>query len=221
MIRNATNAEILLTEKTEEEYRNQGYAVLREAPLEFMPDFVADLVAHKDDETVVIEVSTRAGLALKPRIGELVETLRAKPGWSFELVVVGEPEKLESPTSVQPLYGRETLERLDQAVRALESGLTEAAFVTAWSALEAAIRALITADGGAASTGITMSGHVLDEAVFLGVLSRSDYDDLRNMMKYRDAIIHGFSPSDFGNHMVTELIGRVKIILEESASPTD
>jgi DNA-binding MltR family transcriptional regulator len=66
-----------------------------------------------------------------------------------------------------------------------------------------------------------MSGHVLDEAVFLGVISRSDYDDLRNMMKYRDAIVHGFSPSDFGHHMVAELIGRVKIICEEAASPTD
>ena len=221
MIRNATNAEILLTEKTEEEYRNKGYTVLREAPLEFMTDFVADLVARKDDETVVIEVSTRAGLALNPRIGELVETLHAKPGWSFELLLVGEPEKLESPASAQPLYGQGTLDRLDQAVRALESGLAEAAFVTAWSALEAAIRALIAADGGGGSADITMSGHVLDEAVFLGIISRSDYDDLRNMMKYRDAIVHGFSSGDFGNHMVTELIGRVKVICEEAASPTD
>ena len=220
MIRNATNAEILLTEKTEEEYRNKGYTVLREAPLEFMTDFVADLVARKDDETIVIEVSTRAGLALNPRIGELVETLHAKPGWSFELLLVGEPEKLESPASAQPLYGQGTLERLNQAVRALESGLAEAAFVTAWSALEAATRALIAEEVGANSD-ITMSGHVLDEAVFLGIISRSDYDDLRNMMKYRNAIVHGFSPSDFGNHMVTELIGRVKVICEEAASPTD
>ena len=220
MIRNATNAEILLTEKTEEEYRNKGYTVLREAPLEFMTDFVADLVARKDDETIVIEVSTRAGLALNPRIGELVETLHAKPGWSFELLLVGEPEKLESPASAQPLYGQGTLERLNQAVRALESGLAEAAFVTAWSALEAATRASIAEEVGTTSD-ITMSGHVLDEAVFLGIISRSDYDDLRNMMKYRNAIVHGFSPSDFGNHMVTELIGRVKVICEEAASPTD
>ena len=72
MIRNATNAEILLTEKTEQEYRNKGYTVFREAPLEFMSDFVADLVARKDDETIVIEVSTQAGLALNSRISELV-----------------------------------------------------------------------------------------------------------------------------------------------------
>ena len=168
----------------------------------------------------MIEVSTRAGLALNPRIGELVETLHAKPGWSFELLLVGEPEKLESPASAQPLYGQGTLERLDQAVRALESGLAEAAFVTAWSALEAATRALIAEEVGANSD-ITMSGHVLDEAVFLGIISRSDYDDLRNMMKYRDAIVHGFSSGDFGNHMVTELIGRVKVICEEATSPTD
>ena len=40
-------------------------------------------------------------------------------------------------------------------------------------------------------------------------------------MKYRNAIVHGFSPRDFGNNMVTELIGRVKRILEEAASTTD
>ena len=220
MIRNATNAEILLTEKTEEEYRNKGYTVLREAPLEFMPDFVADLVARKDDVAIVIEVSTQAGLALNSRISELVETLRTKPGWSFELLLVGEPEKLDSPPLAQLLDDHEIQQRLDQAVRVLESGLAEAAFVTAWSALEAAIRALIAEEVGTNSD-ITMSGHVLDEAVFLGVISRSDYEDLRDLMKYRNAIVHGFSPSDFGNHMVTELIGRVKSILAESASPTN
>ena len=219
MIRNATNAEILLTEKTEEEYRNKGYTVFREAPLEFMSDFVADLVARKDDEAIVIEVSTQAGLALNSRISELVETLRTKPGWSFELLLVGEPEKLDSPPSAQLLDDHEIQQRLDQAVRALESGLAEAAFVTAWSALEAATRTLIAEEIGTNSD-ITMSGHVLDEAVFLGVISRSDYDDLRNMMKYRNAIVHGFGPSDFGNHMVTKLIGRVRSIVEEAASPT-
>ena len=220
MIRNATNAEILLTEKTREEYQNKGYTVLRHAPLEFMSDFVADLVARKDDETIVIEVSTQAGLALNTRISELVETLRTKPGWSFELLLVGEPEKLDSPPSAQLLDDHEILQRLDHAVRALESGLAEVAFVTAWSALEAATRALISEEIERNSD-ITMSGHVLDEAVYLGVISRSDYDDLRDMMKYRNAIVHGFSLSDFGNNMVTELIGRVKRILEEAASPTD
>ena len=220
MIRNATNAEILLTEKTEEEYRNKGYTVLREAPLEFMPDFVADLVARKDDVAIVIEVSTQAGLALNSRISELVETLRTKPGWSFELLLVGEPEKLDSPRLAQLLDEHEIQLRLDQALRVLESGLAEAAFVAAWSALEAATRALIAEEVGANSD-ITMSGHVLEEAVFLGVISRSDYEDLRDLMKYRNAIVHGFSPSDFGNHMVTELIGRVKSILAESASPTN
>ena len=136
------------------------------------------------------------------------------------MLLVGEPEKLDSPPLVQLLDDHEIQRRLDQAARAVESGLAEAAFVAAWSALEAAIRALIAEEIGTTSD-ITMSGHVLDEAVFLGVISRSDYDDLRNMMKYRNAIVHGFSPSDFGNHMVTDLIGRVKSILEESASPTD
>ena len=63
MIRNATNAEILLTEKTEQEYRNKGYTVFREAPLEFMSDFVADLVARKDDPPAAPTGLTASGVA--------------------------------------------------------------------------------------------------------------------------------------------------------------
>ena len=185
-----------------------------------MPDFVADLVARKDDETIVIEVSTRAGLALNSRISELVERLRTKPGWSFELLLVGEPEKLDSLPLAQLLDDHEIQRRLDQAARAVESGLAEAAFVTAWSALEAATRALIAEEIGTTSD-ITMSGHVLDEAVFLGVISRSDYEYLRDLMRYRNAIVHGFSPSGFGRDMVVELIRMVRNILEEASNPTD
>ena len=66
-----------------------------------------------------------------------------------------------------------------------------------------------------------MSGHVLDEAVFLGVISRSDYEYLRDLMRYRNAIVHGFSPSGFGHDMVVELIRMVRNILEEASNPTD
>ena len=43
MVREATNAEYLLTHKRAEEYRNRGYKVSLEVPLDFLPGFRADL----------------------------------------------------------------------------------------------------------------------------------------------------------------------------------
>ena len=72
------------------EFRSLGYKVQQETPLEFMPDFIADLVVSKGDETTVIEVKSRTALAETPRITELAEILHNKPGWNFQLYWVGE-----------------------------------------------------------------------------------------------------------------------------------
>ena len=86
MIRDVTDPEYLLTQKTAEEYRSQGYEVEQGAPLEFLPGFRADLLVQKDDEIKVIAVKARQSLAADPKIAELARLLESKPGWSFELL---------------------------------------------------------------------------------------------------------------------------------------
>ena len=63
------------------------------------------------------------------------------------------------------------LDRLGEAEKALGVGLAEAAFVLAWSALEAAARELIAAQG-VSNQQITTTSFVLDQAVSLGVIPR-------------------------------------------------
>ena len=41
-------------EKTAAEYRSRGYEVFRDAPLDFLPGFSADLLVRKDGESKVI-----------------------------------------------------------------------------------------------------------------------------------------------------------------------
>ena len=60
---------------------------------------------------------------------------------------------------------------------------------------------------------ITTSGYVLNQAVIHGVISRDDYHDLINMMKYRNAIAHGFGADDFGDGLVTDLIETTKRLM--------
>ena len=206
------DTEYLLAHKTAEEYRSKGYEVSLEAPLDFFPGFQADLLVRKGDEAKVIEVKSRSSLAANPRISQLARIINSKPGWSFELLLVGEPEKLDSPEGAHSLEGEDILRRIGEAEKTLEAGLPEAAFLLAWSAYEAATRELIAAQG-VLDIGITTSRHVLDQAIYNGVISRDEYNNLTEMLKYRNAIAHGFSPSDFSVELATEFIETAQRII--------
>ena len=217
MVGPATDSEYLLTQKTAEEYRSSGYEVQLEASLDFFPNFRADLLVRKGDEVKVVEVKSRPSLAADPRISELARLIESKPGWSFELVLVGEPEKLDSPAGARAFEGEGIVRRIEQAERSLGEGIPEAAFLLAWSACEAAARGLIAAEG-VSDTRITSPRFVLDQAAFLGVVSREEYDNLVGMLKYRNAIVHGFSADDLSDDMVVELIGITRRI---ASTPDD
>ncbi len=205
----ASNAEYLLAHKTAEDYRRRGYAVAFDAPLDFLPGFRADLLVSKDDEVKVIEVKSRSSLAADPRIRELARAVDAKPGWSFQLQLVAEPERLDAPEGARSFDRGGVLERIDEAEKALGAGMSEAALVLGWSACEAAARVLVTEEEKS-SRDISAPGYFLDRAVFLGIMSREEYRDLVNVRRYRNAIVHGFSHGDFGDELVRNLIGTVR-----------
>ena len=208
-----TDTEYLIAHKTAEEYRSKGYEVSREVPLNFFPGFLADLVARKDGEARVIEVRRKASLAANPKVRELAGIMDSMPGWTFELVLVGEPEKLDSPEGIRSFGYEGILRRIAEAERALASDLPEAALLLVWSALEATVRYRIEEQGQAASD-ITTSGFVLDQAVSLGTISRETYNNLRQTQKYRNAIVHGFVATGFSDEVVTGLIATVRRMLE-------
>ena len=131
MVEEATSAEYFLARRTAEEYRSKGYEVSVEAPLDFMPGFHADLIVRKDNEVKVIEVKSRSSLAASPEIIELARTIDSKPGWTFELLLVAEPEKLDSPEGARLFERENILQRIEEAEKALGSGLSEAALLLA------------------------------------------------------------------------------------------
>ena len=217
---NATIPEMLLADMTAEEYRNKGYEVARETQLDFLPGIHPDIIVRKGDEVKVIEVKSRASLVGNRQIMELARAIHAKPGWSFELLMVGEPEKLDSPAGAQSFGDESILRRIEEAEKALGTGLSEAAFLLAWSACEAAVRELLAAQG-VPNSGITTPHYVLDQAIFHGVISSDEYQHLNDMQKYRNAIVHGFSANDFGDDLVNELIDTVRRLTKMTTRRAD
>ncbi len=201
-----------LTRKTADEYRRKGYDVAFDAPLDFLPGFRADLVVRKQNEARVIEVKSRSSLAANPKIAELARAIDSRPGWSFELLLAAEPEKLDSPEGARPLDREQVLRRTRDAETALASGLSEAALVLAWSACEAAARVLV-AEQDESDPDIIAPGYFLDRAVFLGIMSREEYRDLAKARQYRNAIVHAFCHDHFGEDLVRNVIDTVRRLL--------
>lgn len=209
---NAATSEELLTYMIGKDYRNKGYEILPCHQLDFLPGFTPDLVVRRGRETKVIEVKSRSSLAASPKTEEWAQIIRSKPGWSFELVLVGEPEKLDSPEGLQAIETPDIVARIDQAEGVLDLGFTEAAFLLAWTALEAAIRMCI-AELGSSNTEVTTTGHIIDQAAFLGVISRQEYRSLMAAREYRNAISHGFGLDNFDDKPVKNLLRAARDLL--------
>lgn len=217
MVDTVKDSEYLVTRKTAEEYRKKGYEVGVEVPLDFMPGVKADLLVSKGDETKVIEVKRRASLGADPKTAELARLIESKPGWSFELLLVGEPEKIDSPEGSRSFESRGIADRVNAAKNALASGLSEGAFLLAWSALEATLRQAVSSRDDS-DPQMTSPRFILDQAVFRGTVGRADYDFLTGLLRYRNAIAHGFTIDDFSEDLVEALLETTSRIASDASN---
>jgi len=198
-----------------EEYRSRGYEVIEEPSPAQLPEFLSgyrpDLLVRKGDEAVVVEVKSRSSLAKDAQIRDLAQLLQTKPHWNFELVVVAEAERISAPEGARPFERDDILRGIEAAERLLESGFSEAALLLAWSTAEATVRLLIEEEG------IVLDHlnppYILKQAVMNGVIARDDYNFLTNIIKYRNALVHGFKTIDFDPALVSELISMTKRLL--------
>lgn len=204
-----------------EEYRQKGYEVIEEPAPDQLPDFLAayhpDLLLRRGEEAIVVAVKARSSLVREPHLRELARVLQAKPGWTFELVLVQEGERLAVPDGAQPFQRADIRGRLDTAARLLEVGAPEAAVVLAWGAAEASVR-LLSEEEGVVLERLTPP-YILYQAVTNGVISRGDYQQLLQALKYRNALVHGFTIPDFNPGLAQELINMTGRFLHFGVSP--
>lgn len=121
------------------------------------------------------------------------------------------------PESTRLMEREDILGRVEEAEWLLNSGHSEAALLSAWSASDAAVRLLIEQEG--ISPDHFTSHYILNQAVVNGVISRSDYNSLTNAMKFRNALAHGFKSTDFDSAAVKRVINITKRLLRSSVMP--
>ena len=189
------------------EYEQKGYRVVVESSSSDLPEFLKghrpDIVAFGKDDNVVVEVKSRSSLSGEVKIQELAHLVEAEQGWRFELVLVQDPSVRAAPNGSSPFKEPE-IERSIEAANILETKhFDEAALVSAWSALEAAIR--LQCERENVELERFTPDYVLKQAVTYGIVSRREYLDLLDALKYRNAFVHGFTMEGLDPRMVREL----------------
>ena len=199
-----------------QEYRTRGYEVVESPSQMQMPEFLGgyhpDFLCRKSDDAVVVAVRPRLAMTREPKIWELAELLRDRPGWRFDLVIVNVGDQLEIPEGSSPLTRREIRRRIAEAQHLQNAGSDRAAMLLAWSATEAIVRLLAEEEGWVAEH--PTSGHVISAAVYHGAISKDDEQFLEHTLRCRNALAHGFTPPDFGEGLVEPLIGTATRLLE-------
>ena len=211
-------AEARYTRLIELEYIEQGYSVDRDIHLDFIPDFRADMIARKGDETKILEIKTAASLASNPVYIDIRKAIESRPGWKYGIVLVPEPEKLNTHKAARPLAFEDVMRRVGEAERVLDSGFPESAAVIAWSACEGLLRILLEEENIFVNN-ITSSGYLIGKAVSEGAIGQADYKYLTDSEKYINAIIHGYNTDYFDSEkLARELIETVLGMTQEFVS---
>ena len=204
-----------------EGYRLQGYEVIEEPSQEQLPEFLAgfrpDMVVHKEDESVVIEVKRHASLHKNSEVAELARKLRSQPGWSFKLVFTEPGERLTISEAAIPFDRENILYCIKEAENLLAEGYAEAAMTRALAAADGTVRLMTMEEGF--HTDLYTSPYLLSLATWEGIISADDYRFLRETMRIRDTYINGFTLPNFDPGQVKDIIVTAKRLFEEATNP--
>lgn len=182
-----------------ENYRSKGYEVILEPQQEQLPDFLLryrpDLLVRKGEESVVIEVKSKATLAHADDLQGLAQAVRMHPGWKFELVVTNS-QALSAEEAASSLNKQDIKRILQEVAELLEKDQVEAALLLAWSTAEAALRLSALEEGLLLEQRNPL--YLLKQLVTHAVVSRGDYQALLDVLELRNRVAHGFRVQDKG-----------------------
>lgn len=198
------------------EYEARGYTVIVQPAREQLPDFLADyqidLLAKGKDETVVVEVKSRASAMNSPYLRSLAEIIQQNPGWRFELILVNAREDGFEMDEAQSLDEASIVSNLTEARELLKLNHQDAALVIACSAAEATLRLLAEKESIHLKRFETL--YLLKQLATYAVISRDEYDLLTQALKLRNALVHGFRPDDITSAAVEKTLETVSHLLE-------
>jgi len=198
------------------ELEAEGYEVFLQPAPPLTPAFLGDVrpdaIAIRGDKKLLIEI-VRSGAKSERRLSDLNRLVSEHPGWELRVILVSpsstpEPVPVQSPTAIR--------NRIAETERLLAQGFAGAAFLLGWATFEAVSRALMTDEFRTAQT----PGRLIEVLAASGFLTPSEADQLRQLSKSRNALVHGelaidIRPSEV--HELAEILGTLVSMVERGS----
>ncbi|MGD1918924.1 MAG: hypothetical protein ACFCAD_08530 [Pleurocapsa sp.] len=218
-ITNIENLERKQLLKLAEEYRENGYKISFCPNPEDLPDFLKnyrpDLIDHRYDENVVIEVKSRHSLdsSSNQYLRNLAQQIEQHPGWRFELVMINSEEATYLAEAKETLQESEIKSRL-KIVQKLSEQHSESGIILAWTLIEATLR--LVAEREQLSLSKINPLYLIKLLTTEGIISRLQYQLLMDSYSLRSTIVHGFKntkSAEVNQDIVNKLIKLIEDIL--------
>jgi hypothetical protein len=182
-------AEAEFLERMRSRYEAEGYSFTVAPDRSALPDFLTgyrpDAVARKPGQNIAIELRRHQAQPAERSVQDIRRLFEGHPDWQLHVAYTnaGPLQSITIPTA-----SPETIRAQLKEVRNLSAqGHHRAAFVMAWSLLEAALQSVDDAEASRPR----MPGTVVQALSMNGFISSETEQHLRALIQLRNRIVHG------------------------------
>jgi uncharacterized protein YutE (UPF0331/DUF86 family) len=203
--------ERLVLERLRETYEREGYEFFLQPSGGILPPFLRgvrpDAIALKPGEGVVIEVKFGNRPGKDQHLGPIAAALHGHADWRLKAYF--EQPRPEDALSIGVPTQTEIDKEITESVRLATEGHERAAFLLAWSVLEAIARVRAFGTGLAAQRPISAAGTV-ESLEMAGLIDKETGRDLRTKAQLRNLVAHGDLGAEVDHTAVEDLIRLVR-----------
>jgi len=187
----------------------------REIAPDFLGDYQPDAIALGPEGGMIIELKLRRSPASEKQLAAIASRVSDQKGWEFRAIY------LNPPLDEMPPIEKPTPDQLQGTFREIEeltkTGHRAAAFVRAWAALESLAR-LASANGETRSARGLPPIQVVQTLAEEGYVENEVADRLRQMVKLRNAVVHGDFTVDVPVERIEDLLKQLQAIASDITS---
>ena len=201
MTKTNTQRELRKIRELARDYESKGFHVSVEPRGSAVPaflrklEFSPDLVAESDEESHVIEVSSRDTAERLRELSPIVDAIEKKRGWNFILVMTnprtpsGAPSATEAPSLDELQASLENVKELSVLSTKSENRFTHAVLLSAWAVVEGALRMYLYT--GKPEKQPRSPRSIVRDAVMYGFITATEGNFLDSIAQIRNSVAHG------------------------------
>jgi uncharacterized protein YutE (UPF0331/DUF86 family) len=183
------DAEVDFLEGERARYEAEGFTFTMYPDSTSLPAFLGsyrpDAIAQRPGRNIAIEVKARSTPATERSLAQIRRLFEGHPDWQLNIALIGSDPF--SSMAIAPAQSNTIRNRMNEVVSLKEQGYTRAAFVLAWSLLEAAMNLF----GGEALNRPRSPGTLVQALAIQGYIEPDLERRLQTLTELRNRIVHG------------------------------